>query len=78
MIVADRLADERLWAEVLSLGAYDLVPKPFETKEILRVLSTAWRRGRRSAAYPSSKVRGCAEDLPVEESHRKSAALAPA
>src|ERR1039457_6796154 len=32
LIVADRLADERLWAEVLNLGAYDLLAKPFEAK----------------------------------------------
>lgn len=44
LIVADRLADERLWAEVLNLGAYDLLAKPFEAKEVLHAVSTACQR----------------------------------
>jgi DNA-binding NtrC family response regulator len=44
LIVADRLADERLWAEVLNLGGYDLLAKPFDAKEILHVVTTACRR----------------------------------
>ena len=44
LIVADRLADERLWAEVLNLGAYDLLNKPFDAKEVLHVLGHACRR----------------------------------
>jgi DNA-binding NtrC family response regulator len=44
LIVADRLADERLWAEVLNLGGYDLLAKPFDAKEVLHVVSTACRR----------------------------------
>jgi len=43
LIVADRLADERLWAEVLNLGAYDLLTKPFDGTEVLRVMSMACR-----------------------------------
>ena len=42
LIVADRLADERLWAEVLNLGGYDLLLKPFEQHEALRVVNSAW------------------------------------
>src|ERR1017187_3856563 len=30
LIVTSRLADERLWAEALNLGAYDVLAKPFE------------------------------------------------
>ncbi len=43
LIVADRLADERLWSEVLSLGGYDLLLKPFEPEEVLHVVKSAWR-----------------------------------
>ena len=43
LIVADHLGDERLWAEVLNLGCYDLLLKPFEAKEVLRVVSAAWQ-----------------------------------
>ena len=42
LIVADRLASEALWAEVLNLGAYDLLAMPFELTEIQCVVSRAW------------------------------------
>jgi DNA-binding NtrC family response regulator len=41
-IVAARLADERLWAEVLNLGAFDLLAAPFEREEVVRVTESAW------------------------------------
>ncbi|HLN01747.1 MAG TPA: hypothetical protein VK335_20835 [Bryobacteraceae bacterium] len=44
LIVSDRLADERLWAEVLNLGGYDLLLKPFDAKEVHHAVSTACRR----------------------------------
>ena len=44
MIVTSRLADERLWAEVLNLGGYDLLAKPFDVSEVGRVVGTAWPR----------------------------------
>jgi DNA-binding response OmpR family regulator len=43
LIVTSRLADDALWAEVLNLGAYDLLMKPFELTEVFRVVSLAWR-----------------------------------
>jgi DNA-binding response OmpR family regulator len=42
LIVTSRAADERLWSEVLNLGAWDLLAKPFHAEEVLRVLNTAW------------------------------------
>ena len=42
LIVTSRHADERLWAEALNLGAYD-VAKPFDATEVLRVNSLAWQ-----------------------------------
>ena len=42
LIVTARDADDRLWAEVLNEGAYDLLPKPFDRKEVIRVVGTAW------------------------------------
>ena len=44
LIVADRLADEQLWAEVLNLGGYDLLAIPFDAKEVLHAVNTACRR----------------------------------
>ena len=46
LIVTSRLADDRLWAEVLNLGGYDVLAKPFDTRELNRVLSFAHERGR--------------------------------
>jgi DNA-binding NtrC family response regulator len=43
LIVASRSADERLWAEALNLGAWDVLAKPFNADEVLRVLESAWR-----------------------------------
>jgi DNA-binding NtrC family response regulator len=43
LIVCSRLADERLWVEVLNLGAYDLLLcAPFVPEEVLRVTESAW------------------------------------
>ncbi len=36
LIVISRLADDRLWAEALNLGAWDVVGKPFSASEIAR------------------------------------------
>jgi DNA-binding NtrC family response regulator len=43
LIVSSRLADNKLWAEVLNLGGYDLLLSPFEPEEVQRVSSAAWR-----------------------------------
>jgi DNA-binding NtrC family response regulator len=37
-LVASRQADERLWAEVLNLGGFDVLQKPFKLPEIRQVL----------------------------------------
>jgi DNA-binding response OmpR family regulator len=44
LIVTSRTADECLWAEVLNLGGYDVLAKPFNSNEFIQVVSTAWRR----------------------------------
>jgi DNA-binding response OmpR family regulator len=45
LIVVSRLADERLWAEVLNLGGYDVLSKPFDPAEVRRVVENACRKG---------------------------------
>ncbi|HLK63929.1 MAG TPA: response regulator [Bryobacteraceae bacterium] len=45
LIVSSRLADDRLWAEVLNLGGYDLLTKPFVPSEVNRVVTMAAQRG---------------------------------
>jgi DNA-binding NtrC family response regulator len=42
LIVTSRLADERLWAEALKLGAWDVLSKPFQPGEVLRSVKLAW------------------------------------
>jgi FixJ family two-component response regulator len=42
LIVTSPVADDALWAEVLSLGGYDLLMKPFDATEVFRVVSLAW------------------------------------
>ncbi|MBI4907847.1 MAG: hypothetical protein HY820_29755 [Acidobacteria bacterium] len=42
LIVSSLVADERLWAEVLNLGGYDVLVTPFEPDEVLRVTAGAW------------------------------------
>jgi DNA-binding response OmpR family regulator len=44
LIVASRLADDRLWADVLDRGGYDVLSVPFEGREVIRVVSLAWRQ----------------------------------
>jgi DNA-binding NtrC family response regulator len=43
LIVTSRLADERLWAEALNLGAWDVLAKPFDRNEVLRSVKSAWQ-----------------------------------
>jgi DNA-binding NtrC family response regulator len=42
LIVTSRLADDYLWAEALNLGAWDVIAKPFDATEVIRILSQAW------------------------------------
>jgi DNA-binding response OmpR family regulator len=42
LIVSSRLADEYLWAEALNIGAYDVMAKPFDSREVVRIFSLAW------------------------------------
>ena len=42
LIVTSAHADDKLWSEVLNLGAYDVLPKPFERQEVVHVVGAAW------------------------------------
>lgn len=41
VLVTHRLADHALWAEVLNLGAYDLIAQPFDRGEVQRIVANA-------------------------------------
>ena len=51
VLVISRNADENLWAEVLNLGGYDVIMKPFDRMEVTRVLGSSLRH------WASSKER---------------------
>ena len=42
VIVTSRMADERMWAEVLNLGGYDVLARPFRSEEVIRTVTSAW------------------------------------
>jgi len=44
LIVTSRTADDCLWAEVLNIGGYDVLPQPFNRDEVERVVAAAGRR----------------------------------
>jgi DNA-binding NtrC family response regulator len=44
VIVTDPHADARFWAEVLNLGAFDLLTQPFEEHEVRRIVQNACAR----------------------------------
>jgi len=46
LIVTSRLADERLWAEVLNLGGFDVLAKPFRESEVKYAVTAACRQKR--------------------------------
>jgi DNA-binding NtrC family response regulator len=41
VVVTHGFADGQLWADILDLGAYDLLPQPFCSGEVQRILANA-------------------------------------
>jgi CheY-like chemotaxis protein len=42
VIVTSRRAGDRLWMELLNEGAFDLLSKPFDPSEAVRIVHSAW------------------------------------
>ncbi len=42
LIITSQRADAHLWAEVLNLGGYDVLAKPFDEREVYHTISLAW------------------------------------
>ncbi len=61
IIVTSPHADDLLWGEVLNLGGYDVLSKPFEPEEVVRITSLAWLH-LKSKAVPAMR--------PTSESRR--------
>jgi DNA-binding NtrC family response regulator len=53
LIVTSHLADDYLWAEVLNIGGYDVLPQPFERDEVERVVASARRHYEAQPKRPS-------------------------
>ena len=53
LIVATRPTENVPWGEVLNLGGYDLLRKPFAPSEVLHVVSLAWWHWHRSSGFPA-------------------------
>lgn len=47
VVLAGR-ADDHIWSDVLDSGGYDVLAKPLEASEAVRVISLAWRQWRDS------------------------------
>ena len=50
LIEASHQPTDSLWAEVFHQGAYDLLSKPFESVEVMRLVSMAWLQWREQVA----------------------------
>jgi DNA-binding response OmpR family regulator len=42
LVVTSRMADDRLWSEVLNLGGYNVLAKPLDMAEVFHVVGLAW------------------------------------
>jgi len=68
LIVTSGLADDHLWAEVLNLGAWGVLAKPFDRKEVIRSVKSGWQhwhdrthvRAKAMAAATADEVRALA------------------
>ena len=67
LIVTCRLADERLWAEVLNLGGFDVLAQPFYAREVVRSVNSAcshwdeeWRKAHGAIEEAACCATACA------------------
>jgi len=57
LILTSRLADDRLWAEALNRGAWDVLAKPLDASETLRSLIYAWDHWQHHAKVATERFR---------------------
>ncbi len=63
LIVIPHCVDRQLWAEVLNLGGFDLLPRPWDGGELSRLLShawLAWKREKEAGCRQAARVAGSA------------------
>lgn len=56
LVVTSRTADEHLWAEVLNVGAYDVLPQPLDSDEVEHVVAAASRHFERECQRARGSV----------------------
>jgi DNA-binding response OmpR family regulator len=57
LIVTSRLADDRLWAEALNLGAWDVLSKPFNRTEVLYSVAGAGEHWYHQTQLPAASMK---------------------
>lgn len=57
LVVTSRIADDRLWSEALNLGAYNVLAKPLNKKEVFHVVGLAWLSWKRRWERPQILAR---------------------
>jgi DNA-binding NtrC family response regulator len=63
VIVSAREVDEHLWADVLQVGGYDLLAMPWDSHEVLKVVSLAWRSWDFACRTKHAKGKGATPQL---------------
>jgi hypothetical protein len=66
LIVFSRNADDRLWAEVLNLGGFDLLATPFREEEFVFAIGSAWLDWEREKERRRLRKCAHAERLPID------------
>jgi len=56
LIVTSRLADDRLWSDVLHRGGWDVLAKPFVPGEVLHSVKLAWDHWRHQTRLPAFEL----------------------
>ena len=57
LVVTSRKTDDRLWSEALNLGAYNVLAKPLNVKEVFHVVGLAWLSWKRRWERPQEHLR---------------------
>jgi DNA-binding NtrC family response regulator len=77
LIVCSSLPDEYLWAEVLNLGGWDVLVKPFESHEVLRVAYTAWQSWKRRSGETIRRAKSKSATVSAEQPPERFLAATP-
>jgi len=63
LVVTSRTADEHLWAEVLNMGAYDVLTRPLDGEELERVVAAASRQFAQQHLRPRREFHATASNV---------------